>query len=190
MPARSPRGRRGVALLLIDFLNPLDFPGAARMRNAAHAAAKRAAALKRKARAAGVSCVYCNDNYGMWDSSFDEVTAAVASKTKDGARLVELLRPEPGDVSILKPRHSGFYGTPLEFLLEDRGVKRLILTGLATDNCVFATAQDAYMRKFEVWVPRDCVAAETRADEPAVLRHMAHTLKARTSRFAGRLWPG
>jgi len=45
------------------------------------------------------------------------------------------------------------------------------------------------VRKFEVWVPRDCVAAESRADEPAVLRHMERTLKARTSRYAGRLWP-
>ena len=106
------------------------------------------------------------------------------------AALVQHLRPQPGDISILKPRHSGFYGTPLEFLLEELGVKRLIVTGLATDNCVFATAQDAFVRKYEVWIPVDCVAAQPGSDERIVLKHMRRTLKASTARYSGQLWPG
>lgn len=177
------------ALLLIDFMNPLDFAGSETMRASAVRAARRAAMLKRQAAARKVPRIYVNDNFGEWTSSFEGVVERVARSNPAAASLVEHLGPEPGDISILKPRHSGFYGTPLEFLLEELGVERLVITGLATDNCVFATAQDAYVRKFEVWIPADCVAATAGADEAGVLRHMRRTLKARTDRYSGRLWP-
>ena len=59
---------------------------------------------------------------------------------------------------MLKPRHSAFYGTPLEFLLSELGTRRLVIVGLETDQCILCTAQDAYMRKFNLRVPRNCVA--------------------------------
>ena len=183
MPARSPRGRRGVALLLIDFLNPLDFPGAERMRKAAFAAARRTAALKRKARAAGISCIYCNDHFGMWDASAEQVIAAVEAASEEGARLVSVLGPERGDVSILKPRHSGFYGTPLEFLLDELDASTLVIAGIAVDMCVLATAQDAHMRKFKLRVPSNCVAGFNRAEERSALLTMERTLDADTTPF-------
>ena len=181
--------RRRSALLLIDFMNPLDFDGAQLLRAGAVRAAARASVLKRKAASAGVPIIYVNDNFGRWRSSFDDVVERAAQANAAAAKLVESLRPDAGDISVLKPRHSGFYGTPLEFLLEELEVGRLIVTGLATDNCVFATAQDAFVRKYEVWVPADCVAAQRGADEASVLKHMRRTLKARTERYSGRLWP-
>jgi len=176
------------ALLLIDFLNPLDFPGAGRLKKRAIEAARHTAALKKQAQAAKLPCIYVNDHFGDWGASVAEVIAAVEQSNPAAQELVSLLGPGKGDISILKPRHSGFYGTPLEFLLEELGARRLILTGLATDNCVFATAQDAYVRKFEIWIPSNCVAAPS-DDEPAVVRHMARTLKAKTQGYRGRLWP-
>jgi nicotinamidase-related amidase len=94
------------------------------------------------------------------------------------ATLAKLLRPTPEDLSVLKPRHSAFYGTPLEFLLERLDVSSLIITGLSTDICVLATAQDAYVHKFEVWVPADCAAADTLAHEKEALDLMQRTMKA------------
>ncbi len=91
--------------------------------------------------------------------------------------IARILKPERGDLSVLKPRHSAFYGTPLDFLLKDFRVAKLILTGLT----VFATAQDAYVRQYQVWVPSDCVAASDPAFERNSLAHMARTLKARTT---------
>jgi nicotinamidase-related amidase len=79
---------------------------------------------------------------------------------------------------VLKPRHSAFYGTPLQFLLDELKVSRLILTGLSADICIVATAQDAYVRKFKLWVPADCVAADTEEHEAQALALMKRTMKA------------
>jgi nicotinamidase-related amidase len=176
-----------MALLLIDFINPLDFAGAGKLRKPALRAATVAAALKRRAKAARIPCIYVNDNFGDWSASFAQIVEAMGAKNEAAEKLVELLAPEAGDLSILKPRHSAFYGTPLGFLLEELAVNRLILTGLTTDNCVFATAQDAFVRKFELWIPANCVAAEAGSGEAQVLRHMQRTLKADITSFSGRI---
>ena len=48
-------------------------------------------------------------------------------------------------------------------LLAKLGARELVLTGVATDSCILATAVDAHMREFTLRVPRDCVAALTPA---------------------------
>jgi nicotinamidase-related amidase len=53
-----------------------------------------------------------------------------------------------------------------------------VLTGFAGDICVLFTANDAYMRGFDVIVPADCVASEREEDNAHALRHMARILKA------------
>jgi NAD+ synthetase len=55
--------------------------------------------------------------------------------------------------------YSGFDGTDLADYLRDRGVKRVLVTGLATDYCVRATALDAIREGFETTVLTDAVAA-------------------------------
>jgi nicotinamidase-related amidase len=59
--------------------------------------------------------------------------------------------------------------------------RRLILTGLWTNNCVLFTAQDAYMRDFQLCVPADCVAARTDADHRYAIKQMATVLKTEIS---------
>ena len=51
--------------------------------------------------------------------------------------------PDDDDYFVLKPKHSGFYATPLELLLRYLKVDELIITGIAGDNCVLFTAADA-----------------------------------------------
>ena len=76
--------------------------------------------------------------------------------------IARLLVARATDLTLLKPRHSAFYCSPLELLLKDMGASELILAGLAADICVQLTAADAFLRGFEkVWVPPDCTAAET-----------------------------
>jgi nicotinamidase-related amidase len=77
----------------------------------------------------------------------------------------------------LKPRHSGFR-TGLEVLLERLETRTVVVTGFAIDICVLFTATDAYMRGFDVVVPRDCVAAERGPDHDHALLHMKRLLKA------------
>lgn len=67
--------------------------------------------------------------------------------------------PEPGEPVIVKPRYSGFYGTDLDALLRSRGIRTVVLVGVATNVCVEGTARDAYMRDYYVVVVSDCTAA-------------------------------
>ena len=166
------------ALVLVDFINLFDFPRPQGLERRGLAAARRAAALKARARKARVPCIYANDNFGRWHSEFADLVQECIARGGASARIAGLIAPEREDLSVLKPRHSAFYGTPLEFLLEELKATSLIVCGLSTDICVFATAQDAYVRKFELWVPADCSAADTPAHERQALRLMERTMKA------------
>jgi nicotinamidase-related amidase len=170
--------------VLLDFMNTLDFDGADDLFPYAVQAARRTARLKERASAARVPVIYANDHFGNWHADFDAVVRKVEESDR-GHALSALLCPEARDISILKPRHSAFYGTPLDFLLDELKVGRLILTGLAADNCVLFTAHDAYLRKFQLWVPRDCVASESSRDHARAIYHMQKVLKADT-RVAAR----
>jgi nicotinamidase-related amidase len=64
-----------------------------------------------------------------------------------------VLRPEENDYFVSKPHHSGFYASALEVLLQSLGAKKLIITGFAADICVLFTANDAYMRDYEIIIP-------------------------------------
>ena len=173
-----PKSRSRTALLVIDFMNPLDFEGGAALARRALPAALRTAALKARLAREGVPAIYCNDNFGHWESEFGAVVERCRSLGGMPARLATLLAPRREDRSVLKPRHSAFFGTPLGFLLDELGVARLVLTGLAADNCIMFTAHDAYLRKYALWVPADCVAAERASYERNALVHMARVTKA------------
>lgn len=166
------------ALLIVDFINLFDFDGAARLAARALPAAERTARLKRRLREDGIPCIYANDNFGHWRSEFSRLVRECLDRKGAAHDIAQLLAPDPDDYSILKPRHSAFYGTPLEFLLEELEVDSLVLAGISADMCVSATAQDAYVRKFRLWVPSDCVAADTGDHERQTLDHMHRTMKA------------
>ena len=176
---KQPKG--STALLLVDFINPFDFPDASKVIPRAQRAARRTAELKTRERRKKTHCIYVNDNFGDWTSEFSALVEECAGIKGAAGEVTRALLPKPGDLSILKPRHSGFFETPLGFLLDELDVRRLIITGLSTDMYVFATAQDAYIRKFSLWVPADCTASISAHVEKGSLEHMARTMKAVTS---------
>ena len=186
----ASRDKARWALLIVDFINLFDFSGARRLMPRARRAAARTAALRKRFHEAKRPVIYANDNFGHWRSEFSRLVEECAATPGGAGDIAKLLRPERGDYAVLKPRHSAFYGTPLEFLLEELKADSLALAGLAADNCIFATAQDAYVRQFKLWVPADCVAAETAAYERDSLHHMARTMKAdiRPSGVGGVGW--
>jgi nicotinamidase-related amidase len=181
VPKAPPR----TALLLIDFMNPLDFDGGAALARGAVRAAANTARLKARLARQHVPVIYCNDNFGHWESEFAALVEYCRSLGGAPARFAELLAPGRADRSILKPRHSAFFGTPLEFLLDELRIERVVLTGLAADNCIMFTAHDAYLRKYDIWVPSDCVASERTSFARNALAHMARVTKADV-RPAGR----
>lgn len=177
-PKTRAAARERPALLLIDFMNPFDFDGADALAPRAVRAAQRTAALKASLRRGHVPVIYANDNFGRWESDFDAVVKRCIDRGGASARIARMLAPSPGDRSILKPRHSAFFGTPLGFLLEELAVNRLVLTGIAADSCIMFTAHDAYLRKYALRIPGDCVASEQDEYRRAALAYMARTLKA------------
>jgi isochorismate hydrolase len=98
-----------------------------------------------------------------------------------GRPVVAQLRPEEDDYFVLKPKHSAFFQTNLEILLDYLGAKSLILTGIAGDICVLFSANDAYMRDFRIFVPADCIACETDERSREALILMQRVLKANIS---------
>ena len=178
-----------VALLLIDVINDLDFPEGDQLLRHALPMARQIAALKRRAKAEGVPVVYVNDNFGRWRSDF---SAQVQHCLRDGVRgkpVVELLRPDEDDYFVLKPKHSGFFSTALDTLLEYLGTRAVILAGMAANICVLFTANDAYMRDLHLAVPADCVASNTEEENRHALDQMHKVLKADTRPSAELSFP-
>ena len=97
-----------------------------------------------------------------------------------GREVVELLRPAENDYFVLKPKHSGFFSTTLETLLRYLETQTLILTGIAGNFCVLFTANDAYMRDFNLFVPSDCTVSNTKKENDSALALMRKFLKADT----------
>lgn len=170
------------ALLLIDVINDFDFPEGEELLRLAMPVGKNIAALKKRAKAAGIPSVYVNDNFGKWQSDFKRIVSHC--RNARGKDLVELLLPDEEDYFVLKPKHSGFYSTTLHLLVTHLGAENLILTGIAGNNCVLFTANDAYMRDFKIFVPSDCVVSNTEEENAHALKQMETVLKADTTRGA------
>jgi nicotinamidase-related amidase len=171
-----------VALLLIDVINDLEFEGGERLLPAALAAADRLAALAARARRAGVPVIYANDNFGRWRSNFHQVVEHCMQDGVRGRPLAELLKPDDKeDYFVLKPKHSAFYSTTLDTLLDYLQARTLILTGLAGNICVLFSANDAYMRDFNILVPRDCTASNYERDNEQSIEIMEKVLDVDTT---------
>jgi nicotinamidase-related amidase len=168
------------ALLLIDVINDLEFPEADLMLGAAVKMAENLVRLKQRARKAGVPVVYVNDNFGKWKSDFRATVEHCLRRNVRGCEVAEMLRPQEEDYFVLKPKHSGFFSTTLETLLRYLGSSRLILTGIAGNFCVLFTANDAYMRDYDLIVPRDCTVSNTAEENERALQLMRKFLKAKT----------
>lgn len=168
------------ALLLIDVINDFDFPEADELLRLALPAAKNIAALKRRAKDAGIPVIYVNDNFGRWRSDFKKIVAHCRDESH-GKPFVELLLPDEDDYFVLKPKNSGFYSTTLDLLLTHLGAGNLIITGIQGNNCVLFTANDAYERDYKIFVPSDCTASNTEEQNEHALKQMRIVLKADVS---------
>ncbi len=164
-------------MLLIDVINDLAFEGSAALVSQAEPMASRLATLKRRASAAGVPAIYINDNFGQWRSDFRKTVAHCTSRSSPGRRVSLRLKPTARDYFVLKPKHSGFFDTTLDTLLETLRIRRVILTGIAGNICVLFTANDAYMRELKIFAPADCIVSNTAADNHHALRQINTVLK-------------
>jgi nicotinamidase-related amidase len=177
-PTSEDKAPGGVALLIIDMINDLDFPGGPEMLPAVEAATDAILKLRDAATRLGVPTVYVNDNYGQWHSERSRIVEYCSREESAAREIVQRIAPRHDDFFVIKPQFSGFYSTNLPVLLPTLGVNRLVLTGVAADICVLFTAADAHMRDYALWVPEDTVASLAEDRTAWSLDIMAKTMKA------------
>jgi nicotinamidase-related amidase len=170
--------QRRTALLLVDVINDMDFEGSDALVRHAEPMARRLRDLKQRARGAGMPTIYINDNFGKWRSDFRSLVKHCVEDPVPGREVARLLQPDPEDYFVLKPKNSAFFGTTLDTLLENLRVKTVILTGIAGDNCVLFSANDAYLRDYKLFIPCDCVASNSKEENERALQLMSKVVKA------------
>jgi len=165
------------AVLVVDMLNTYEHEDAEELiPNVAKIIDPLADLVRRSRESDSVDLVYVNDNYGDFTAEFSDIVRSAL----DGARpeLVKPIVPAGASRLLTKVRHSAFYATPLAYLLGRLETKRLILTGQVTEQCILYTALDAYVRHFEVVVPRDAVAHLDAELGQAALKMMEQNMSA------------
>jgi len=156
-----PLARSDTALVLIDmqsdFLEPsgrvgqhyitsLDCPVRSGMEGCRR--------LLAAARAAGLTIAHSRSHrYGA------TVNDHLVGTNDEGYELHPTLRAQPGEIVVDKWTFGAFASTPLEDELRARGVERILLCGVLTNVCIFATASQAVDRFFRVCLVEDACAA-------------------------------
>jgi nicotinamidase-related amidase len=158
-PLAESSAAYATALLVVDMISTWDFPDAEKLAPRAAAIAPHIAALKKRCTRVAIPTIYVNDNRDRWRSEFRAIAQLAAGESEFGAEIARTLGPGDDDYAVLKPKHSAFFATPFDLLLRHLQVRRLLVTGVATDLCIVMTAAEARMRDYEVVVPVDCVAA-------------------------------
>jgi nicotinamidase-related amidase len=120
-----------------------------------------------RARGDGLPVVYANDTLGIWDGDGPRLVQQALDGR--GGELVEAIAPRGGETFVVKPRYSAFDHTPLELILREREVERLLLGGMSTEGCVAQTAIDARELGFKVTVlAKACATIDERIEQVAL----------------------
>jgi nicotinamidase-related amidase len=170
-------GAYATALVIVDVLNPYQHEDADRLAESMAATVDQIAVLLDRARDEQRPVIYVNDNYGHWNSSSAQLLE-VALQEGRHPELVEPLRPPEDANFVIKARHSIFYETPLEYLLRQLDVSRLLLCGQVTEQCILYSALDAYVRHLSVAIPTDAVAHIDPQLADAALQMMHRNMRA------------
>lgn len=171
------------ALLVIDMLNAYDHEDAELLIANVEPVVGTIRGLRERAAESDDALVVCvNDNWGGWHADRDElVRSTLHGKRPD---LVGPLVPANEDLFVIKGRHSIFYQTPMEYILGQFGVERLVMTGQVTEQCILYSALDAHLRHHPTVVVTDGVAAIHDDLADAALRMMERNMHVELQRAA------
>jgi nicotinamidase-related amidase len=154
------------ALLLVDVIQTFEHDDGDALLESFRA---RLPALRRAlehARRDGLPVIYANDNYGVWDG--DSRRLVEQALDGRGGELVREVAPQDGDRFVVKPRYSAFDHTPLDLILGELEIERVLLAGAATEMCVVQTAIDAKEEGLKVSILADaCATTDERMEQLA-----------------------
>jgi nicotinamidase-related amidase len=165
------------ALLIIDMINNFDFVHGSILAKKACKIASPIKLLKKQFNKQKLPVIFINDHYNLWQADLHKIIDHCRNEYSQP--IYDQLLPEENDYFLIKPKHSAFYGTALNTLLRQLKVNTLILTGIAGNICVLFTANDAYMREYDLFVPKDCIASVNNQDNLYALTMMENVLKSK-----------
>jgi len=179
------------AVLIVDVQNDFCAKGGALHREGrdlsmVEAMVPRLAALVDAARAALVPLVWIRNVYNTGPNWYlSEVWLEHAQRRRRGAYLTIpvcepgqwngdffTIKPLPDEVIVTKHRYGAFESSDLDLVLRSRGIRTVIMTGVATNVCVETTARQAFLRDYYVVFLNDCTATYEQADHDATLRNI------------------
>jgi len=137
----------------------------------------RTGALVQRARGAGVPVVWVQHV----DGDLQQGSAAW--------QLAAGLIPAPAEPRVSKTFYDAFADTPLRALLEERGVRRLVIAGAQTDYCIRTTAQRAAAEGYAVVLASDAHTT-TAAEFDGVMLSGEQIVAHTNGYFAGLRYPG
>lgn len=164
------------ALLIIDMMNDFNFPNGETLASFTKEIVSPIKKLKKHFRSKGWPVIYINDHYQLWKADIELILNHTMNNVS--APIIQELKPEDEDYFLIKPKHSAFYATSLHTLLNELKVDSVVVTGVAGNICVFFTANDAYMREFTIYVPKDTIASEEKKSNDFALCMMEKVLTA------------
>ncbi len=92
-----------------------------------------------------------------------------------GAEIVEELKPSEGDILVVKPKYSAFFGTNLDTVLKTYNIKYLVFVGVSTTICVDTSIRDAFNLEYFSILISDAVASGGPSFvEEATISHIKH----------------
>jgi len=164
------------ALLLVDVLNDFEHEDGEKLLESFRSRHDGFVAALERARADGLTVVYANDTYGDWRGNGPALVQRALEGR--GGELVEAIAPDEDDCFVIKPRYSAFDHTPLELILREREVERLLLGGMSTEGCVAQTAIDARELRFKITVLAKACATIDEGIEQVALEYLEQVVGA------------
>jgi len=164
------------ALLLVDVLNDFEHEDGEKLLESFRSRHDGFVAALERARADGLTVVYANDTYGDWRGNGPALVQRALEGR--GGELVEAIAPDEDDCFVVKPRYSAFDHTPLELILREREVERLLLGGMSTEGCVAQTAIDGRELGFKVTVLANACATIDEGIEQVALEYLEQVVGA------------
>jgi len=181
-------GPQHAALLLVDVQNDFCAEGGAMHREGRDLTlvkrmVPRLERLVEAARAANVPCIWIRNVYNTGPNHYlSEVWLEQAKRRRNGAYIqfpvceagqwngdFYQIAPRPDEVIVTKHRYGAFEATDLDLILRARGIRTVIMTGVATNVCVETTARQAFLRDYYVVFSSDCTATYSQAAHDAAL---------------------
>ena len=176
MNSSNQKDKQLPALLIVDLINSFTFKhGSVLAEKSIHMVPKinyiRDIFKNKK-----LPTIYVNDHYKIEKPTQEKLIKHCLNPLSYD--LIKQIQPNEEDYFIFKPNYSGFYLTNLDELLKKLNITHLVIVGVAGNRCVLFTANDAFMRDYNLIIPQDAISSVTDYDEKVAIYMMKDILNA------------